>query len=68
MSSYWINFVKTGDPNGTDTIGEELPEWKSFDPQNQFVMEFTDVPQKSHVEIDPLMKFRISHTLGWKID
>ncbi len=25
MQSYWVNFVKTGNPNG-----EGLPEWKAF--------------------------------------
>ncbi len=31
VSSYRVNFVKTGDPNGKDSIGEPLPEWHSFD-------------------------------------
>ena len=26
MSSYWVNFAKTGNPNGAN-----LPEWKSYD-------------------------------------
>lgn len=64
MSSYWVNFVKTGDPNGKDSIGEKLPEWKSFDGDNQFVMEFTDRPEESAVKVDPLMEFRINYTLG----
>lgn len=36
VSSYWVNFVKNGNPNGTDTIGEELPEWKSYTAENDF--------------------------------
>ena len=34
MSDYWVNFVKTGNPNG-----EELPEWPVFDPNNPLVIE-----------------------------
>lgn len=34
MSSYWVNFVKTGNPNG-----EGLPEWPVFDPVNPLVIE-----------------------------
>ena len=63
VSSYWVNFVKTGDPNGKDTIGEELPRWESFTADNEFVMEFTDVPARSERKVDPLMKFRIDYTL-----
>lgn len=63
VSSYWVNFVKTGNPNGKDTIGEELPRWESFTAENVFVMEFADVPAKSEKKVDPLMKFRIDHTL-----
>lgn len=63
VSSYWVNFVKTGDPNGTDSIGEELPRWESFTADNEFVMEFSDIPAESKRKVDSLMKFRIDFTL-----
>lgn len=34
MSNYWINFVKTGNPNGSG-----LPQWPVFDPENPLVIE-----------------------------
>jgi len=34
MSGYWVNFVKTGNPNGAG-----LPEWPVFDPENPLVMD-----------------------------
>ena len=37
MNSYWINFAKTGDPNG-----EGLPEWPLFDPETDRALEFGD--------------------------
>lgn len=33
ISSYWVNFAKTGNPNG-----QNLPEWKSYDPKNPNIM------------------------------
>ena len=34
MSDYWVNFVKTGNPNGSG-----LQEWPVFDPENPLVIE-----------------------------
>jgi para-nitrobenzyl esterase len=34
MSAYWINFVKTGNPNG-----EGLPEWPVFNPEDPLVID-----------------------------
>lgn len=37
MSSYWVNFAKTGDPNG-----DGLPKWPAFNDQNPEVIELGD--------------------------
>ena len=37
MSSYWVNFAKTGNPNG-----EGLPTWPAFTAANQQVMNLND--------------------------
>jgi len=37
MSGYWVNFIKTGDPNG-----KGLPAWTVFDPKNEQSLHFAD--------------------------
>lgn len=37
FSSYWVNFAKTGNPNG-----KNLPEWKSYDKQSGIIMVVDD--------------------------
>jgi para-nitrobenzyl esterase len=37
MSSYWVNFATTGDPNRTG-----LPEWPAFDPQKEVLLDLGD--------------------------
>jgi para-nitrobenzyl esterase len=37
MSSYWVNFAKTGNPNGAN-----LPEWKTYNKQTGNIMELGD--------------------------
>ena len=39
ISSYWVNFAKTGDPNGPG-----LPEWPAFSEDDQKVMVFDEAP------------------------
>ncbi len=34
MATYWVNFVKTGNPNGASLV-----EWPLFDPKNPYVLE-----------------------------
>jgi para-nitrobenzyl esterase len=42
MSSYWVNFAKTGNPNG-----EGLPEWPVFNNKNPEVIELGDEVKKA---------------------
>jgi para-nitrobenzyl esterase len=44
MSSHWVNFAKTGDPNG-----KGLPVWPAYDPNADLVMGFGE-----KVEVTPL--------------
>ncbi len=41
MSSYWLNFVKYGDPNGVASDGKQLPEWKTFN-ESGLLLEFSE--------------------------
>ena len=41
MCNYLCHFVKTGNPNGTDADGSDLPEWKPYSEEEAFEMLFT---------------------------
>jgi len=58
MSSYWVNFISTGDPNGVSTFGEELPRWDPCTPDSMTQMIFTDKAEQVPVCLDELMKLR----------
>ncbi|MFN8241751.1 MAG: carboxylesterase family protein [Bacteroidales bacterium] len=44
MSTYWVNFARTGDPNGAG-----LPVWPAFDSAKPELMIFGDIPAKGEV-------------------
>jgi len=53
ISSYWVNFAKSGDPNGLN-----LPEWPAFTENDQKVMVFDAVPSARPVpNVDKLKAF-----------
>ena len=64
VSSYWINFIKTGDPNGQDHFGNELPKWDHYTDEQPARMHFTDHAACETVPENPVMKFRIANQLG----
>ena len=60
MQQYWINFIKTGNPNG-----KGLPYWPSFDDSKPTTMQFSngatliDRPNREQVDfIDRAYKIR----------
>ncbi|MGC3946912.1 MAG: carboxylesterase family protein [Chryseolinea sp.] len=40
MSAYWINFIRSGNPNGKD-----LPEWKQYSADSGDMMRFSEKPE-----------------------
>ena len=43
MSTYWVNFAKTGDPNGNG-----LPAWTAYDPGAEPYLDLGDTVQLKH--------------------
>ena len=41
ISSYFVNFIKTGNPNGNDYNENKLPEWKPYCDADRYEMNFT---------------------------
>lgn len=41
MCNYWVNFIKTGDPNGADADGRPMPVWESYTEEHPCEMVFT---------------------------
>jgi para-nitrobenzyl esterase len=60
LQSYWVNFARTGDPNG-----EGLPAWPRFDPARPSVMalgletKVIDVPNRARLDV-------IEQYLDWR--
>lgn len=52
ISNYWVNFARTGDPNGTaDPKGASAPAWPIYDPSKDDVLDFGDqVRVQSHID------------------
>jgi para-nitrobenzyl esterase len=40
MCDYFCNFVRSGDPNGTDLGGAALPRWEPWEDEKPCTMEF----------------------------
>jgi para-nitrobenzyl esterase len=42
MCNYWANFIRSGDPNGIDADGLDMPLWKPFTDDDPNKMSFYD--------------------------
>lgn len=60
VTSYWINFVKCGNPNGTDYNGNPLPEWRPYRKEDRAVIRFKDVAVPEVLEECPVLDFRLA--------
>jgi para-nitrobenzyl esterase len=63
MCNYWANFIRSGDPNGRDADGSDMPLWKPFTQEDPSRMCFFDRIYLSNKGPDDLMKFLIRQYL-----
>ncbi|QHQ59389.1 carboxylesterase family protein [Anaerocolumna sedimenticola] len=40
MCNYWANFICSGNPNGKDSTGEDMPQWEPYTNKSPFGMVF----------------------------
>lgn len=59
MCNYWANFIRTGDPNGKDSTGEEMPIWEPYTPDAPFGMKFAGQAEFAREVPDDIMKFLV---------
>lgn len=60
MCNYWANFIRTGDPNGRDADGRQMPEWLPYDAAEPCEMVFTaEGPAPVREEASPFKEFLI---------
>ncbi len=60
ISSYWANFMATGNPNGTDSYGNVLPFWPESR-ENFGWMEITNTAPVGHDGLDELDKLALAY-------
>jgi para-nitrobenzyl esterase len=63
MCNYWSNFIRSGDPNGRDADGSDMPLWKPFTEDDPGRMCFFDRIYSDAKGPDSLMKFLIRQYL-----
>ena len=65
VSSYVVNFVSRGNPNGKDAIGQPLPEWLPYTQEQPAEMIFRDTPCcENRGAPDEILNLRIEKLLG----
>nr|WP_024838796.1 carboxylesterase family protein [Clostridium sp. 12(A)] len=57
MCNYWANFIRSGDPNGTDADGEEMPHWAPYESDAPYGMYFGETAEFVKKEPEEIMKF-----------
>lgn len=64
MCNYWANFIKNGDPNGSDADGTAMPEWKPFTDTVPNAMWWQNAPTPIVDKPDELMKLLVKTYLA----
>jgi len=60
MCNYLCNFIKSGNPNGKDSTGEEMPYWEQYTVDNPYAMNFNDKCQFIKEKPSDVMDFLVN--------
>ncbi|MBR4081558.1 MAG: carboxylesterase/lipase family protein [Clostridia bacterium] len=63
MCDYWVNFIRTGDPNGEDSQGKLLPRWDALSALEPRRMVFDDCPHQEAWRTTALEQFLLEHEM-----
>lgn len=59
MCNYWANFIKTGNPNGTDVDGSQMPKWQPYSSESPCTMRF--LPQGAVADFEQETEYKKFH-------
>ena len=62
MCNYWANFVKTGNPNGEDVDGTDMPRWDTYTKEKPCSMIFKTEGPITVTEDGDFKKFLIDES------
>jgi para-nitrobenzyl esterase len=60
MCNYWTNFICSGNPNGKDSTGEEMPYWEPYTPEAPYGMLFGDRAEFNKEGPSSMMNFLVN--------
>ena len=64
MCNYWSNFIRSGNPNGKDSNGEDMPQWEPYTKESPYGMVFRDKAEFVKEQPDELMKFLVKERVN----
>ncbi len=59
MCNYWANFIRSGNPNGKDSTGEDMPTWDEYTLEAPFGMVFKEKAKFVREQPGKLMSFLV---------
>jgi para-nitrobenzyl esterase len=63
MCNYWTNFTRTGNPNGNDSDGTPMPEWKAYTAEDKRGIILGDEVRMQESQPDELLSWLIKYNL-----
>ncbi|REJ20513.1 MAG: carboxylesterase, partial [Paenibacillaceae bacterium] len=59
MCNYWAHFIRSGDPNGPDSTGEDLPRWEPYTEEAPYAMVFGDKSEFVREQPGEMIRFLV---------